>query len=132
MTWAPRPTTRDITVTDLRTRLYGFADDSMQGRRIGEPGNYKGTDYIAREFKRFGLKPGGDNGTFFQEMPFGPMRLDSTSSRLLIAGSPAAAKTDWIPIVPTATNGLNIKADVNVGTAKDGSNITGLKIDNLG
>jgi hypothetical protein len=113
MTWAPRPTTRDITATDLRTRLYGFADDSMSGRRIGEPGNYKGTDYIAREFKRFGLKPGGDNGTFFQEMPFGPMRLDSTTSRLLIAGTAAAAKTDWIPIVPSATNGLSIKTDVN-------------------
>jgi hypothetical protein len=105
LTWAPRPTTRDITANDLRTRLYGFADDSMSGRRIGEPGNYKGTDYIAREFKRFGLKPAGDNGSFFQDMPYGPMRFDSTSARLLIAGSPAAAKTDWIPIIPSATNG---------------------------
>jgi peptidase M28-like protein len=113
MTWAPRPTTRDITATDLRTRLYGFADDSMSGRRIGEPGNYKGTDYIAREFKRFGLKPAGDNGTYFQEMPFGPMRFDSSSARLLIAGSPAAAKTDWIPIIPSSTNGLNVKASVD-------------------
>jgi hypothetical protein len=34
MTWAPRPTTRDITATDLRTRLYGFSDDSMSGRRV--------------------------------------------------------------------------------------------------
>ena len=111
--WAPRPTTRDISATDLRTRLYQFADDSMSGRRIGEPGNYKGTDYIAREFKRFGLKPAGDNGTYFQEMPFGPEHYDSTTSRLLIAGSAAAAKTDWIPVIPSATNGLNTKADIN-------------------
>ena len=101
LTWKPTPTTRDITATDLRTRLYGFADDSMSGRRIGEPGNYKGTDYIAREFKRFGLKPAGDNGTYFQEMPFGPMRFDSTTSRFLIAGAPSAVKTDWIPIIPS-------------------------------
>ncbi|MCX5761751.1 MAG: hypothetical protein NTW72_09660, partial [Gemmatimonadetes bacterium] len=47
-TWAPRPTVSAITANDLRTRLYGFSDDSMQGRRIGELGNYKGTDYIAR------------------------------------------------------------------------------------
>jgi hypothetical protein len=39
--WAPRPTTTDITANDMRTRLYQFADVSMQGRRIGELGNVK-------------------------------------------------------------------------------------------
>ena len=113
LTWAPRPTTRDITANDLRTRLYGFSDDSMSGRRIGEPGNYKGTDYIAREFKRFGLKPAGDNGTYFQNMPFGPMHFDSASSKLALGGNAATAKTDWVPIVPSAANGLSVKADIN-------------------
>src|SRR5581483_10246718 len=79
--WAPRPTSAQISANDLRTRLYQFSDDSMQGRRIGEPGNFKGTDYIAREFKRMGLKPGGDNGTYFQVMPFGPLGYDSSASR---------------------------------------------------
>ncbi|MGH7615747.1 MAG: hypothetical protein ACREPM_00805 [Gemmatimonadaceae bacterium] len=32
--WAPRPTEAAITANDLRTRLYQFADDSMEGRRI--------------------------------------------------------------------------------------------------
>ena len=65
--WAPRPTVPEITANDLRTRLYQLADDSMMGRRIGELGNFKGTAYIAGEFKRLGLKPGGDNGTYFQD-----------------------------------------------------------------
>ncbi|MFM8909115.1 MAG: hypothetical protein ACKOH8_00805, partial [Gemmatimonadota bacterium] len=46
MTWAPRPTESAITANDLRTRLYQIADDSMRGRRIGETGNAKVTDYI--------------------------------------------------------------------------------------
>src|SRR5262245_48775597 len=73
-TWTPRPTTSAITANDLRSRLYPFADDSMQGRLIGSAGNFKGTTYIAREFQRLGLKPAGDNGggTYFQEMPYGP------------------------------------------------------------
>ena len=87
MKWAPRPTVSDITANDLRTRLYQFADDSMQGRRIGELGNYKGTAYIASEFKRLGLKPAGENGTFFQDMPYGPIGFDSAATRL-IAGPP--------------------------------------------
>ena len=37
-TWAPRPTVSAITANDLRTRLYQFADDSMQGRQVGRDG----------------------------------------------------------------------------------------------
>jgi hypothetical protein len=111
--WAPRPTHADITANDLRTRLYQFADDSMQGRRIGEPGNYKGTDYIAREFKRLGLKPAGENGTYFQDLPFGPIGFDASTSRLTAGSTPLAAKTDWIPIAPSPANGMGGTADLN-------------------
>ncbi len=102
MTWAPRPTTAAITANDLRTRLYQFAHDSMQGRRIGEPGNAKGTDYIAREFKRLGLKPAGDEGTYFQTLPFGPVGFDSAASRLSVRGAALRARQDWIPMLPSA------------------------------
>ena len=110
--WAPKPTTSDITANDLRTRLYQFADDSMQGRRIGEPGNLKGTDYIAREFARLGLKPGGDNGAWYQELPWGAIGFDRAASRLVIAGQTLNAGTDWIPMVPV-TNSIGAKADLN-------------------
>jgi hypothetical protein len=103
-TWTPRPTHPEISANDLRTRLYQFADDSMMGRRIGEPGNYKGTEYIAREFKRLGLKPAGDNGTYFQEMPYGPMGFDSTASRLSSRGVSLTVRSEWVPVAPTATN----------------------------
>ena len=111
-TWAPRATVPAITANDLRTRLYGFADDSMAGRRIGEPGNYKGTEYIAREFKRLGLKPAGDNGTFFQVMPFGPLGFDSTASRLAVAGTALAQRSEWIPISPAASSGIGGSAEL--------------------
>ncbi|HEY5490381.1 MAG TPA: M28 family peptidase [Gemmatimonadaceae bacterium] len=101
-TWAPRPTVSAITANDLRTRLYGFSDDSMRGRLIGEPGNYKGTEYIAREFKRMGLKPMGDNGTFFQVITFGPAGFDSSASRLSAGGAAFLRSAEWIPMAPAA------------------------------
>jgi len=101
-TWAPRPTVSAITANDLRTRLYGFADDSMRGRLIGEPGNYKGTEYIAREFKRMGLKPMGDNGTFFQVLAFGPAGFDSSASRLSAGGAAFLRSAEWTPMAPAA------------------------------
>src|SRR6188472_4824274 len=58
------PTTGAITPLDLMTRLYKFADDSMMGRLAGTIYNDKGTDYIASELKRLGLKPAGDDGYF--------------------------------------------------------------------
>jgi hypothetical protein len=116
-TWAPRPTVPAITANDLRTRLYQIADDSMLGRRVGELGNYKVTTYIGAEFKRLGLKPAGDNGTFFQELAFGPAGFDSAASKLVAGGTPLAPKRDWIPITPTAMNGVGVTADLdNVAT----------------
>jgi hypothetical protein len=112
-TWAPRPTVSAITANDLRTRLYQFADDSMQGRRIGEKGNFKGTEYIAGEFKRLGLKPAGDSGSYFQTLPFGPTQFDSSASSLRVGGAALAAKRDWIPTAPTAQNGFGGKAELN-------------------
>ena len=64
-----RPTAAAITPADLMSRLYGFADDSMMGRSAGTVYHDKGVEYIAREVARLKLKPGGDNGTFFQRIP---------------------------------------------------------------
>lgn len=111
--WAPRPTETAITANDLRTRLYQLADDSMAGRRIGELGNWKGTEYIAKEFKRLGLKPAGDNGGYFQELPYGPIGYDSGASRFVAGGSAAVAKSDWVPLTPTPAAGVGGKADLN-------------------
>jgi hypothetical protein len=116
-TWTPRPTEAAITANDLRTRLYQFADDSMQGRRIGEPGNFKGTAYIADEFRRLGLKPAGDSGTYFQNLPYGPIAFDMASMRLSagsdmqvppdgVITSTLAVRTDWVPVAPGTNGGL--------------------------
>ncbi|MFN0097183.1 MAG: M28 family peptidase [Gemmatimonadaceae bacterium] len=104
-TWTERRTSAEITANDLRTRLYQIADDSMKGRRIGEPGNAKTTEYIAREFKRLGLKPAGEDGTYFQTLPFGPLGFDPGSTQLMVGGSGLELGDEWIPTIPTAING---------------------------
>ncbi len=112
LTWAPRATESAITANDLRTRLYQFADDSMMGRRMGEAGNYRGTEYIASEFRRLGLKPAGDSGSFFQVLPFGPIGIDSTTASLTVGSRKLAKRTDWIPTVPTIANGVGSSVSV--------------------
>src|SRR4030042_2776464 len=43
-----------------------FAADALEGRLVGTAGNDSAAAYAAREFRRLGLRPGGDSGTFFQ------------------------------------------------------------------
>jgi hypothetical protein len=98
---APTPTTPEITVADLMTRLYIFADDSMMGRQAGREGNMKGTTYIASELARLGVKPGGENGTFFQSLPFVIRRYAETST-LTAGGQALRWNVDYIAIPPAA------------------------------
>jgi hypothetical protein len=89
-----------ITAGDLRSRLFIYADDSMQGRETGKIGDYKATTYIAAEAKRMGLEPAGDNGTYFQVIPLRWLVLDSTTSHVTVNGTPIALGTDVMVLPP--------------------------------
>jgi hypothetical protein len=95
---APPATTREITAGDLRVRLFLLADDSMGGREPGSIGNFKATEYIAAEFKRLGLKPGGERGTYFQQVPFVQERTDPERT-LEAEGTTLSAGSDFIPVL---------------------------------
>src|SRR5690348_15917226 len=57
-----------IRSSDLQADIYFLASDDLKGRNAGSPEDHIATDYIASEFKRIGLKPAGDNGTYLQKM----------------------------------------------------------------
>jgi len=99
-THPPRPTTAAITAEELRTRLYIFADDSMQGRRVATVGNMKGTAYIASELKRLGVLPGGDDGGYFQRLPYVLRKINGTPS-LSVGGTSLTYLTDFVAAAGT-------------------------------
>ncbi|HET7456005.1 MAG TPA: M28 family peptidase [Gemmatimonadaceae bacterium] len=97
--FAPRPTSAPISPVDLMTRLYVFADDSMLGREAGTIGNVKGTDYIAAEARRLGLRPAGDGGTYFQTIPMVVRAIDPRSSLAIDGGgAPLQVWRDYAPV----------------------------------
>jgi hypothetical protein len=57
-----------IRTDDLKGDIYFLASKDMAGRDAGSLQDHIATDYIASEFLRLGLKPMGDDGTFFQKM----------------------------------------------------------------
>lgn len=84
-----------ITAEDLRRRLYAFADDSMLGRESGTIGNVKATDYLAAELRRLGVEPAGENGTYFQTLPFYRVDRDTTVT-VTVNDEPLVLDQDYI------------------------------------
>jgi hypothetical protein len=95
-TRSARPTTGPIAPPDLMSRLYVFADDSMQGRESGTRGNVMGTSYIAREMEKIGLRPGGENGSWFQTVPILIGTID-TNRTITVDGATLAYGRDYLP-----------------------------------
>lgn len=71
-----------ITEADVRRRIHIIADDSMMGRDTPSRGLELTAQYVADEFKRFGLKPGGENGTWFLRYPITQTSLDVAASHV--------------------------------------------------
>ncbi|MEO8622778.1 MAG: M28 family peptidase [bacterium] len=96
---APSPqfvTSAAISEADLRHRLFLIADDSMMGRESGSEGNSKTAAYVATEFKRLGLEPAGENGTYFQTVPFWNAAVDP-QSQIEVGGKPLQLGRDFVP-----------------------------------
>jgi Zn-dependent M28 family amino/carboxypeptidase len=53
----------------IRAHVKYLASDELQGRGMGQKGSDLAADYIGKEFESYGLKPAGDSGTYFQNVP---------------------------------------------------------------
>jgi Zn-dependent M28 family amino/carboxypeptidase len=58
-----------ISADRIRAHVKFLASDLLEGRGPGTRGGDLATEYIATQFAISGLKPAGDGGTFFQQVP---------------------------------------------------------------
>lgn len=58
----------------IRAHVRFLADDLLEGRGPGLRGSELAAKYIATQFAIYGLKPGGDNGTYLQQVNFVGMK----------------------------------------------------------
>ena len=89
-------TSAEISEADLRHRLFLIAHDSMMGRESGSEGASKAAEYIASEFRRLGLEPAGENGTYFQIVPLYRVSIDPASS-IQVGDVTLAVGRDFLP-----------------------------------
>lgn len=72
----------EITVNFLRKHLRAFSHDSMRGREAGTPAEDMAARYLAKQYREMGLKPVGDNNSYFQHFKLNATKRDSVVYKL--------------------------------------------------
>ncbi len=123
-----RKAAENITAAQLKDYLYYVASDEMEGRDTPSRGLDATAKFIALNLSRWGFKPAGDDGTFFQKIALNVRSTDAAQTRLEIGGqavgygrdffaNPVAANVAASPLV-FAGSGWFIKAK-NLDALKD-------------
>ena len=68
----------------IRADVEFLADDLLRGRDTGSEGYRIAANYVAAEFARLGLKPAGDDGTYFQEVPFKTAHVEENGAAMSV------------------------------------------------
>ncbi len=75
-----------------------LASDDLKGRGNGSPELQRAGDYIANQFQMAGLKPAGDNGTYFQNFEITTGAELGPNGILQINGQPLTKGADFVGI----------------------------------
>src|SRR5260221_10160330 len=70
-----------IDAEKIRATVKYLSDDALQGRGTGQKGGDMAADWIAAQFKSYGLAPAGDQGTYFQQVNFFGVTTDPKQTR---------------------------------------------------
>jgi Zn-dependent M28 family amino/carboxypeptidase len=85
-----------LSVDALRAHTEFLADDALEGRAPGTRGGDLAARYIAAQFRRLGLEPAGDSGTYFQRVPIIALTPTPTLAMAASAGAPLKWKDDYV------------------------------------
>ncbi len=79
-----------------------LSDDSLEGRGTGSRGGRVAVEFIAAQFRRMGLEPAGDSGTYFQAVEL----LGRTPSpSISVNGAPLRYPEDYV-VAPVSDDSL--------------------------
>lgn len=82
------------TETDLVRRIARLSSDEFEGRAPGTPGGIAASQYIADEMKAAGLKPMGENGTYFQSVELTSATVNDGSTLTISNGATPLVESD--------------------------------------
>lgn len=82
--YPPADLLNSISADRIRAHMQFLADDLLEGRATGSRGYMIAAKYVAARFQEMGLKPAGDNGTYFQNVRFRQIQLDQAGTSMTV------------------------------------------------
>ena len=86
-----------ISANQIRDYLTFISSDEMEGRDTPSRGLDLTAKFLAMNLSRWGFKPAGDAGTFFQRIDLQRNRADSGQTKVEYAGRTLVTGTDYLP-----------------------------------
>lgn len=100
----------------IRAHVKYLASDELEGRGMNQKGGDLAADYIAAQFKSYGLLPAGENGTYFQKVPMVAMKTlpETTFTFAPNSGVPVELKglDDYVTTNERQTESVDIDAPI--------------------
>ncbi len=103
-----------VTSDSIYKHISVLADDSLEGRRVGEPGEWKAAQYIKSIFENAGLEPLGDSLTYFQSFEFLKHIGMGDKNDLSINGQVLELNEEFKPMRQSASLTFNFDEVINV------------------
>jgi hypothetical protein len=94
---ASQRSTDTITAAELRDYLSFIASDEMEGRDTPSRGLDTTAKFLAMNLSRWGFKPAGDDGSFFQKIGLRRDYLEKAETRVELNGQSLVMGDDYIP-----------------------------------
>jgi len=96
-----------IREADLRRDVGEMAGPVMRGREGGTVDEMRASIWVAEQYRRIGLKPAGEDGTWFQWFDMTRTRVSVTASRSTVGGQAMTLFRDIVPVnvVPAEATG---------------------------
>lgn len=90
----------------LKAHINALADDKMEGRRTGTPGEKLAYNYIIAQYKAIGLMPRGDSNGYIQHFEINEGRQVNPSTYFIINGNDLSLEKDFIPLAFSGTGSV--------------------------
>ena len=117
----PKP---KVEAAKIREYVKKLASDEFEGRGTGQPGGDAAADWIAKQFESFGLKPAGDKGTYFQEVPMMGVKTLPASTFALVPAKGEAVPVKYADELVTNNEAQEENVDIDTPIVFVGFGIT--------
>jgi Zn-dependent M28 family amino/carboxypeptidase len=107
---------RAIRGAALRADMGFLANDLLEGRGAATRGHEIAAQFMASQFEGMGLQPGGDRGSFFQQVPMRSARVDEAKTLVTLVRDgqeqTLTGRQDYIAAIDPGRKDVSVEAPV--------------------